>query len=189
MSPQYVTRVAPRQNGGNYHDGMAASLSRAGTWRRREQVSDHQPRQGRFPRHRRCTKLDLIALLPGCGRRCAARRGGPADDPQAIRQGHHRGGRLPEARARKKRPDYVDVAELQVRVRNVGQGGCDPRRRRPGRGQSTWAASTSTRIRCRPTTSPIPTSCGSTSIRCREWTGSRSSTSRSSPARCSRTTA
>ena len=48
-----------------------------------------------------------------------------------------------------------------------------PHRRRGGRlesrprwpGWRTWAASTSTRIRCAPTTSTIPTSCASTSIR------------------------
>ena len=38
-------------------------------------------------------------------------------------------------------------------------------------GRSTWAASTSIRTRCAPTTSPTPTNCASTSTRCRacDW--------------------
>ena len=53
-------------------------------------------------------------------------------------------------------------------------------------GRSTWAASTSTRIRCSPTISTTPTNYGSIWTRCPAWHGDRSSTSRRSPARCSR---
>ncbi len=52
-----------------------------------------------FPAHRD-DQARPGAVLPRGGRRRAARGGGPADDPQALRQGHRRGGVLPEAGAR-----------------------------------------------------------------------------------------
>ena len=126
-----------------------------------------RPRAGDQDRPRR--------LLPGRGRRRTAR---VADRPmilEAVRQGHHRGGDLPEAR-----PGETTGLDRRrrtaLRAGHLGQGGGGPGSRRDWCGRSTSAAWTSTRIRCVPATWTIPTSCASTWIRCPASDGHRSST-------------
>ena len=87
-----------------------------------------------------------------------------------------------QKRAPESRPDWIETVELsfpsgrtadEIVLRDAAQ--------LPG--SSTWAASTSTRTRCAPRTSTIPTSCASTSIRCPACRGTTSAGSRSSTAK------
>ena len=47
------------------------------------------------------TKMDLMRYYIDVADGALRGVSGPADDPQAVRQGHHRGSRLPEAGARR----------------------------------------------------------------------------------------
>ena len=80
------------------------------------------------------TKLDLIryylAVAPGALR-------GVAERPMILKRfvkGISEEAVFQKRAPEKNRPDYVDVAELQVRIRHVGEGGRAPRRRGTGVG-------------------------------------------------------
>ena len=80
------------------------------------QVEVTHPDKVIFPGHGRAGRPHQTRpdpLLPGRCRRCTARRGRTADDPEAIRQGHRRRRPIFQKRAPEKRPDWVDVAELR----------------------------------------------------------------------------
>ena len=71
------------------------------------QVTVTHPDKVVFPGHDGSGRLHQARpgpLLPGRRRRGAARRGRPADDPEALRQGHRARGRVPEARAGRNGP-------------------------------------------------------------------------------------
>ena len=128
------------------------------------EVDHHQPGQGLLPRGRP-HQARPRPLLPGRRRRRAARRGGR---PMALKRFvNGAAGRLllPEARARvAARLDRDRRARASRPAAPRTRSSCATRRSSPG--SSTSAASTSTRTRCAPTTSTIPTSCASTSTRC-----------------------
>src|ERR1700737_3885377 len=110
MSPQYVTRVAPRP--GNYHDGMPASPSK-GQYLEvgGQQVPITSPDKVVFP-DIGVTKMDLMRYYADVAE--GALRG-VRDRPMILKRFVK--GITEEAvfqkRAPEKRPDFVDVAELK----------------------------------------------------------------------------
>ena len=127
------------------------------------------------------TKLDLMRYYLDVAPRCVARGGGSADDPQALRQGHHRRGRFPEAGPREESTGLRRRRGAALRVRHLRQGGRASRRGGSGLGGQPRLCRPQSRTRFVPTTSDTPTNCGSTSTRCRVSTGARSCTSLSCP--------
>ncbi len=125
-----------------------------------------------FP-HTGHTKLDLVRYYLAVAGGALRGAGGRPNGAQAVRERRRRRAVLPEA-GPGQAPGLDRDGAAQLPVRAHRRGGRRPRRGAPWPGWRTWAASTSTRTRCGPRTSTIPTSCGSTWTRCPAWHGRRS---------------